>query len=188
MTKKKPNPKNVSASKPKIGGAVFVAPLGTTLPTDAETEKEEGFECLGYITTDGVKNTVDRDKETVKAWGGDTVVVLDKGVKDSFSFTMLESLSIEVLKLVYGADKVSGDLENGLTFKVASGMQPEYSFVIETVLRDGIAQRLVIPRAAVEKVDELKFADGSAVTYGVTLLAGEDEHGVTHYGYLKKGV
>lgn len=28
--------KNVSAAKPKIGGSVFVAPLGTKLPEDAK--------------------------------------------------------------------------------------------------------------------------------------------------------
>ena len=42
--------KNVTAAKPKVGGAVWRAPLGTTLPTDAKTalrseERRVGKEC-----------------------------------------------------------------------------------------------------------------------------------------------
>lgn len=32
------NAKNVTAAKPKVGGAVHRAPLGTPLPTDAKSE------------------------------------------------------------------------------------------------------------------------------------------------------
>ena len=32
------NVANVSTAKPKVGGAIYSAPLGTTLPTDAITE------------------------------------------------------------------------------------------------------------------------------------------------------
>ena len=35
--------KNVSAAKPKIGGSVFVAPLGTKLPEDAKSELDTKF-------------------------------------------------------------------------------------------------------------------------------------------------
>lgn len=36
--------KNVSAAKPKVGGAVWRAPLGTPLPTDAKSALNEAFE------------------------------------------------------------------------------------------------------------------------------------------------
>lgn len=38
--------KNVSASKPKVGGAIFRAPLGTELPKDTETELNAAFKEL----------------------------------------------------------------------------------------------------------------------------------------------
>ena len=47
--------KNVTAAKPKIGGAVYSAPLGTTLPKDATTALDKAFKALGYISEDGLK-------------------------------------------------------------------------------------------------------------------------------------
>lgn len=38
------NAKNVTAAKPKVGGAVHRAPLGTPLPTDAKAELDKAFE------------------------------------------------------------------------------------------------------------------------------------------------
>ena len=38
---------NVSTGTPKVGGAVFYAPVGTALPTDAETPLNEAFLSVG---------------------------------------------------------------------------------------------------------------------------------------------
>ena len=43
---------NVSTGKPNISGAVYVAPMGTTLPTDATTALDEAFTCLGDVSED----------------------------------------------------------------------------------------------------------------------------------------
>ena len=43
----------VTTAKPKTSGAVYVAPIGTALPTDATSSLAEAYKGLGYISEDG---------------------------------------------------------------------------------------------------------------------------------------
>ena len=92
-----PNSAYVTAGKPKIGGAVFRAPLGTTLPTDATTSLDAAFKDLGYCSEDGVTNANTIESDNIKAWGGDTVLALQTDKTDTFTFTLLEGMTEDVL-------------------------------------------------------------------------------------------
>jgi hypothetical protein len=179
-----PSSSNVSAGKPKVTGAIFIAPVGTTLPTDSTTALNSAFVELGYASDAGVVNSESRETETIKAWGGDTVLKPFTGKEDTFQFTLIEALNVNALKLVYGDSNVTGDLTNGISIKSAAEDLDYHSFVIEMVL-NGAVKRIVIPSAKVTEVGDITYADGEAIGYDTTLTAVPDATGATHYEYIK---
>ena len=180
------NAKNASTGKPKIGGAIYVAPAATTLPTDATATLGAGFKCLGYIGEDGVTNNDAKSVGEVKAWGGDTVLNYTEGHTDTFGCKLLEVLNIDVLKAVYGDSNVSGDLSTGITVKSNASENPYMAWVFEMVLTDGAVKRIVIPSGKVTELAEIRYVDNEAIGYDVTIGTVPDASGNTHYEYILK--
>jgi|SRR5690625_4708268 len=178
--------KNVTTAKPKIGGAVHSAPLGTQLPSDAITELDDAFKSLGYISEDGMSNENSPETENIKAWGGDTVANVQTSKEDTFSYTLIESTNINVLKEIYGADNVTGDLETGITIKANNKELEEHCLVVDMILKGGILKRVVIPSGKVSEVGEISYKDDEAVGYETTIECIADGEGNTHYEYIQK--
>lgn len=179
-----PNTAYVTAGKPKVGGAVFRAPLGTTLPTDATTALNQAFVDLGYISEDGITNANTIESDDIKAWGGDTVLSLQTDKTDTFQFTLIEGMNENVLKTVFGDDNVTGALGTGLTVKANATEQTDHCWVIEMLYKNNAKKRCVIPVGKVSEIGEITYADGDAVGYEITITAVPDTNGNTHYEYI----
>lgn len=184
---------NVTTAKPKIDGAIYSAPKGTALPTDAKTALNVAFKPLGYISEDGLKNKNSPKSDSIKAWGGDTVATVQTEKEDTFSYTLIEALNVEVLKEVYGADNVTGTLKTGITVKANSKELIEHPVVIDMTVRDGVFKRIVIPQGKYLKLEiflittlmlldlrllllvyQIKLATLTTTTYSIQLFNSND--------------
>lgn len=173
----------VTAGTPKVGGSIFHATKGSTLPTDATTELATDFKGLGYVSEDGVTQAEEIETNTVKAWGGDVVMASQTGKTFTYEFTLIEALSEEVQKLVHGSNNVSGNLKSGLTVKGNTTELPAESYVIEQIMNGNVLKRTVVPNGKITSLGEVSYKDGEAVGYDVTITAFPDEKGNSFYDY-----
>lgn len=176
----------VTAAKPKAAGVIFRAPLGTTLPTDASTALDAAFKSLGHLSEDGFTNNNSGSSEDIHDMGGVVVLTVQTEKTDTFQFKLIDALEPEVLKAIYGSDNVDGTLAAGLTV-TANGDEPEEAvWVLDTIMRDGVLQRIVIPDGKISEVGEIAYRRNEAVGFDTTLTALADDTGATHYTYYKE--
>lgn len=176
---------NVTVGKPLVGGAIYRAAVGSTLPTTADETLDTAFKSLGYISEDGLSNTNSFESDIINAWGGDPVLSTQGKKTDTFTFTLLEVLNDEVLKTVYGDDNVTGTISTGISVKANNALIKASAFVVDMICSNGSLRRIVIPEAKLTEIGEITYKDDEAVGYEITILALPDTNGNNHYEYVK---
>ena len=174
---------NVSFGKPKATGAVFIAPAGTTLPTDGTTALADTYTSMGYISEDGYVQSISTDTEEVKAWGGDTVLTAQSSYSETHTVNFIET-NVNTLKAIYGSANVT---ESGSTITVKStGAElSECVVVIELALTGGRIKRVVIPRAKIaDRSGDITYDDTTAIQYPAQFSASPDANGNYHIEYI----
>lgn len=183
-----PNSGNVAASKPGVGGGVYVAPRGTALPTDATTALANDYKALGYLSESGITPTRETNVEKIKAWGGDIVAMLLADESRSFEFTLIEVFSEEVQKFVHGSSNVTvtpAGGGSGTTIDVQDkGGKPDQCVLVFEMLHAGKKRRVVVPVADPTVTGEEPYVDTGLSAYTVTAEALKDSSGIRVYEYL----
>lgn len=187
---------NVSTGKPKISGGVWVAPLGTTLPTDATVDLDSAFVCLGYVSEDGLENNNEMDVSEIKAWGGAIVYRSLTQLNDNFVLKLIESENKDVLKSVYGDSNVTDitvdddpsspgtSTHTEIKVDIKAEDPQEKIWVFELSMRGGKVKRIVIPDGAITSRETITYSDEDAIAYGITVSAYPDAAGSTHKEYI----
>lgn len=178
---------NAVVAKPKkVSAPIYWAPAGTTCPTDATTEMSTftAFKSLGSVSEDGFKENTEREIETIKRWGGDVALTVQKGKTDTFTFTLIDYLNEERLKLTNGASNVSGTLSTGMTIVSDNDELGSHAFVIDEILTGGVLQRTVIPEASITSTGEIEHKDDGVLSQDITLTAVADADGKTFTRYI----
>lgn len=175
---------NVSTARPRTAGAVYVQSASTSqLPTTADGTLT-GFTSLGFVSEDGLSNANTFDSADVKEWGGSTVETLNDNFTDTFTFTLLEALNVDVLKEVFGSANVTGTLSTGIAVSAKPEAHDSKKWVFDMVMRNGVLKRICIPVGAISAVGEVVYRNSEAVGYNITLTAMNDGT-ATHYEYIK---
>ena len=181
-----PTVTNVSAATPGVSGAIYRAPLGTSLPSDATTTLGAGYVELGYVSEDGLVNTNSPETENIKEWGGTDVLNVLTEKTDEWQCTLIEVLNVNVLKAIYGANNVTGTLSTGITVTANTDEQEEAIWVVDMVMRNGVLKRVVIPNGKISELGDITYKRDEAVGYEITLTGLADTYGNTHYEYIEE--
>ena len=145
-------------------GQVYVAAVGTALPTTGPTQAlNAAFKGLGYHTEDGASISVDPDLFEVPAWQSRRAIRRDfQGQELTVSFTLLQ-WDEDTLPFAFGGGSIV-DLGSGnyrYDFPEDSASLDERSLILDVV--DGSKRfRFVFPRGNVTEGVESQFQRGAA--------------------------
>lgn len=150
-----------------ITGQVYVAPVGTALPTTPTAALNAAFVGLGYNTEDGFSFSSAKQTQDVNGWQSFDplrTIVTGRTVQTTFA---LQQWNEETVPLAFGGGSISGsgpytynlpDPEDGLD---------ERSMVIDSI--DGSNHtRFVLARGIVTETTESQFQHGGAAVLPIT--------------------
>lgn len=172
---------NVTFSKPGTSanksGYIWVAPLGTVIPTDATTELDAAFVGLGYLSEDGLTEpasfTVGDD---IVAAGGDTVAQADPTFSKTWTGTCIEALNEDLLKVAYGSANVTvtaaSSVKDGtITVEEKAGDLEHHIIVIDEMLKGGRKRRNVMADATFLITGDISHVHTALVNFEFTINA-----------------
>lgn len=188
-----PTTDNVLVGRPLITGGLFVAPVGTALPTNESTALNNAFVGVGYLTDDGLSGGDKIDVDTKKAWGGATIATLQKSREITFKFTLAEHYNVITHALLVGDANVTttaATTQAGTKYAIttpATGSTPKKSFIFE-IIGDGTQKdRIVVPIGRVTDISDVSYKDDDIVAHEIEITAFPDASGNAKYEYLNDG-
>lgn len=170
---------NVSYGKFLSGGYFFLAPSGTTLPTDNTTTLDAAFLNMGFLGDDGVNFSDSSSTENAYDANGDSIATSQGEIEKTFTVTFRE-IKKDSLAVLYGSANVT-DADGKLTVHDKGPNSATYVGVFEIRLKDGRKWRRVVPQCQPGELGDQTIVYNELVGRELTMAALLDSTSGSYY-------
>ena len=155
-------------------GAVAVAAVGTTAPTDATSTLGSAWDDGGYVSEDGISVAITRSTTVLRDWSKSAVRTLLSEFAGTIdvSFLQVDQFAAE---RVFGSGNVN---VSGHKMKISIGanLPPEEAWCFS--MKDGDKRvRVYVPRGQITDVKQVDFKPDAGNIIGGTLTTYDDGTG-----------
>ena len=183
------NTANVSTGKGVAGGYMFVAPAGSTLPTDNSTPLDAAFLNVGYLGDDGISFSDSSSSDAFFDLNGDTIETSNGSIEKSFT-VVLREIKKDSLALMHGSANVT-DADGKLTAHDKGPNDATYAVVFELLLKNGRKWRRVGPQCKLGELGDMTvvYSDlvGREITMNVLKDATSGDYWTDYYDSTEPG-
>lgn len=170
------NKGNITIGLPKPGGAIYFAPLGTPLPTNASDSLSDAFVNLGYVTADGVTENTSEENNEIQAWGPETVMMSQTSYGKTMTFNLLETCRVAVLQFIYGKENVTVNEDGSMSWGDTGKQLPRGVLVVDTLQNNGgdtprVHRQVLGDAQFVDRSGDKVYNNSDAVSYPVSMRA-----------------
>ena len=171
-------------------GALYVAPKGTTKPTDARTALAGTWASGGYISEAGITLNVSRSNSNLRDWGLNNVRVVstDFGTTITGEFLQIDEQAAKNLVGAANVSKTAANSTHGeqLTISIGPELPPEQAFCIN--MKDGNRRgRICAPNAQITEIGSMTFVPSAGNVWPFTITCNDDGTGHSVYVYFDDG-
>lgn len=172
-------------------GAVAIATIGTSAPTDARTALPSAWTTGGYISEDGLSMSVSRSTETIRDWSKAAVRDLLTEFTGELSFQFLQ-IDEFALDRVFGASNVTKTAATTtkpeqLSVAIGAELPPVEAWCFSMKDEDRRV-RLYVPKGQVTEIEDVSFKPDEGQVIGVTVKTYDDGTGNSIYVIWDDGV
>lgn len=159
---------NPAAVRVGVTGTVYLAPLGTALPTDVTTSLNAAFQSVGFISEDALTESMSITTERLRAWQRPVGIrTLTTEVEWTFEFMMLETSPL-VLDLYYGLDDGTSVAGGVATTSINAFPQSVQRAMVIDIEDGNVLTRYAIPVVEIGDREEVNHNLSEGTIWGVT--------------------
>lgn len=167
------------------GGYGFSAPLGTHIISTSSpfATLAAATVNMGFISSDGVEESLETDTEEVTDLNGDVVYVIKTKEKELQKFTLI-NLGDGALPEMFGHKNITAG-EGYSTIKHATTEYDRREYLFDLLIKDDRKWRKYIPNGQVTEVGSIVYGAGQAFAREITITCYPDEYGNRVYDFIQ---